>query len=161
MDFSLIVIGGKEVLFSECDRHFFEKKTRLKASSCGKTFYAANGSGTIHRLIMGLVPNDGFEVDHINHNTLDNRRENLRVCTKSENQRNKRSMPGTSKFKGVFWHSAARKWAACITESGRNKYIGVFNVEEDAARAYDREALLLYGEFAYMNFPAQQTASAS
>lgn len=103
----------------------------------------------MHKMITGWP-----ETDHENSNGLDNRRSNLRRVTRAQNCANSRKRPGvTSRFKGVSWHSAAAKWEACIYAHGRKKHLGVFVNEEDAAKAYDREAKTLRGEFARLNFP--------
>lgn len=106
----------------------------------------------MHREIMGNPPND---VDHINGNGLDNQRSNLRHATNSQNQRNRRrtrGTRGTSQYKGVYWHLANHKWCASIQVNQHNIYLGSFDSEEDAARAYDKAALEHFGEFASPNF---------
>jgi hypothetical protein len=95
----------------------------------------------------------GMVCDHINHNSLDNRRCNLRVCTPSQNGYNRLpNKKGTSRFKGVYWHKVARKWVAEIGYKNRMIHIGCFNYEEDAAIAYDDMAIKLFGEFACLNY---------
>lgn len=104
----------------------------------------------MHRLIMSAP--DGMEVDHVNHNGLDNRRENLRLCTHVENSRNSRRRAcNTSGYKGVY--KCDHKWRAIIGLGGRTHHLGTHATEELAARAYDAAALLHYGAFANLNFP--------
>lgn len=106
----------------------------------------------MHRLVMGAPP--GLCVDHIDHNGLNNTRRNLRLCTKAENCRNARPWKnGGSKYKGVSWHKGTRKFRAKIGYERKCKWLGVFEKEEDAARAYDKKAKELFEEFAYLNFP--------
>lgn len=91
-------------------------------------------------------------VDHINGDTLDNRRANLRVCTQAQNLANQGPKFGCSGFKGVHRHRG--KWKVTISSAKEMHYLGVFQNIEDAARAYDDAAKRLHGEFARLNFPA-------
>jgi hypothetical protein len=107
----------------------------------------------LHREIMEAGKLD--EVDHKNGDGLDNRRENLRLCTRGQNACNARktNRARSSRFKGVSWDRANRKWAAQICKDYQNRLIGRFDDEEEAARAYDEQAKILHGEFARLNFP--------
>jgi hypothetical protein len=106
----------------------------------------------MHRIIMGAQP--GQEVDHINHNGLDNRRSNLRVCTPSENQHNsKLRSDNKSGYKGVCWKKRENKWWAKIKNNNKIIFIGFFTDPVEAAHAYDAKARELFGEFASPNFP--------
>lgn len=102
------------------------------------------------RVIMKTPSN--LQVDHINHNPLDNRKENLRNCTPKENNRNKRPAGGTG-FKGVCWHKLEKKYQVSLRINGVKKYFGYHIDIIKAAKIYDREAKKYYGEFAYLNFP--------
>lgn len=105
---------------------------------------------TMHRLIMN--PPKGMDVDHINHNTLDNRKCNLRVCTRSQNCRNTTPC-GKSKYLGVYFSYYKDKSYihSDILINGKKKHLGSFKTEEDAALAYNKTALELYGEYANLN----------
>lgn len=130
---------------------------RANKNKHSKTFYAvthvrkADGTRTnlqMHRLLMP----DVSEVDHANRNGLDNRRDNLRAATSSQNGANKEMhRDNTSGFKGVFWNKA--KWNAHVRFNNKSVYLGRFDDPVEAARAYDAKALELFGEFARLNFP--------
>lgn len=121
-----------------------------------KSYYAAtnvkkeDGGRTtlkMHRLIMNAEK--GKQVDHINHNTLDNRKENLRLCTNSQNQHNQgKRINNTSGLKGISWYKRDEKWRARIELNGRAIHLGYFATKEDAYEAYCKAALELHGEFA-------------
>ncbi len=104
----------------------------------------------MHREIMGLVRGDKRQIDHINHNGLDNRRCNLRICTSAENHYNRKKTKGTSKYKGVMLCKYDR-WRAMIVKNRKNYYLGYFDNEIEAAKIYDKKANELFGEFANLN----------
>jgi len=105
----------------------------------------------MHRLISN-APRDK-QVDHISHATLDNRKQNLRICTQAQNQHNTKLRKNTSsKYKGVSWCKINKKWLTQIRINTRGVYLGSFKSEIQAARAYDRKARELFGEFALLNF---------
>jgi len=107
----------------------------------------------MHRLIT-CAPEHLF-VDHRDHNGLNNRRWNLRLCTRAENMHNQRPQQGgTSKYKGVCRNKRARKYVSQIGMNGTRKTIGYFDDEIEAAISYDLKAMELFGEFGYLNFPA-------
>jgi len=106
----------------------------------------------MHRLIMDEPK--GLFVDHRDHNGLNNRKTNLRLCTKKQNQENRRpNRGGTSKYKGVHWCNTYKKFRARICHNGKRIHLGYFEDEIEAAKAYDKKARELFGEFAYLNFP--------
>lgn len=110
------------------------------------------GSGKwlpIHRELT-QVPKD-LEVDHINHDKLDNRRENLRVCTHAENVRNL-VRRGSSGFRGVQRVTTKTPtWYAHVSLNGKRHHLGSFATPHEAAAAYNRAVLELHGEFALLN----------
>jgi hypothetical protein len=126
--------------------------------------YARTGANPtlMHRLVWTMANGDipsGYEIDHVEHGPfggLDNRRLNLRLTTHAGNVRNTRKVAGTvSRFRGVYWHRAGRKWAVQIHVDDYPVYLGMFASEEDAARAYDKAAREKFGEFARPNFPLE------
>jgi|ETNvirnome_6_100_1030635.scaffolds.fasta_scaffold02407_3 hypothetical protein len=109
----------------------------------------------MHTLIIGK-PEKGMIVDHINHNGLDNTEKNLRFVTRAQNIWNSRGRKNTtSQYKGVYKPSSSNSWIARLRTGGEQAHIGSFTCEEQAARAYDRKALELWGEYAYTNFPKE------
>lgn len=111
----------------------------------------------LHRLIMNAPP--GMDVDHIDGDGLNNRKSNLRICTRSQNLQNQKPRGGTSAYKGVCWCKTVNLWRAYIRKDGKRSYIGYFKDEMKAASAYDRTAKSLFGEFARVNFPAVKEAA--
>lgn len=94
----------------------------------------------------------GFHTDHINGNSLDNRRENLRVCSASQNCMNsKKNKKASSKYKGVSFFKRDQNWMASITLNRKDIYLGYFDREEDAAQAYNFAAMKHFGEYARLN----------
>jgi hypothetical protein len=89
----------------------------------------------MHREILGLKRGDGLEGDHINHDSLDNRRSNLRVVTSVGNSQNTSSQKkSTSIYRGVHWAKHANKWVAHIKIDGKTRHLGCFTDELQAAR---------------------------
>lgn len=106
----------------------------------------------MHRFLMGDPP--GLQVDHVNHDGLDNRRSNLRIATQSQNKANsRRYRQNASGFKGVYRRAHYDRWSAQIAYGGRLRHLGYFNSPEEAARAYDTKARELFGAFALCNLP--------
>jgi hypothetical protein len=124
--------------------HFYAARNKIKN---GRRTYM-----TMHRQIM-KCPMD-MVIDHINHNGLDNRRDNLRMVTSQQNSWNVRKHRGnfSSQYKGVSFDNKRKKWVSAIFYNGKRISIGQFDDEEAAARAYDEKASEMFGEFACLNF---------
>lgn len=76
----------------------------------------------------------------------------MRICTVAENNMNKRSiLPSSSKYKGVSWHIIRNKWISHVKHNKKTHHLGYFDIEEDAALAYNQKAKELFGEFANLN----------
>lgn len=140
-----------------------EPRTAISREVDGKNWYRTM---TMGRLVMGDP--DGADVDHINRNPLDNRRENLRLCSRSQNAMNRgknRSWRGgatSSKYRGVYRKRCMQGggkwgpyyyWVAYIKAEGKQKSLGHYKTELEAAKAYDAGAKKYFGEFASLNFP--------
>lgn len=101
------------------------------------------------RLLMDAPKNK--VVDHINRDPLDNRKENLRICSRSQNEANSPSRGGTSQFKGVHWDKKTERWISGIKLKYKKFILGSFESEIEAAKVYDKKAREFFGEFAYLN----------
>jgi len=133
-----------------------------KLSEWGWTYHKSSGYAlrysqiTMHRQIMNLLnisPKE-IQVDHINHNKLDNRKVNLRTVSRQQNRFNlSKYKNNTSGFKGVSWHRNHQHWVARIQVDNRPIAIGSYNDKIQAAKAYDEAAKFYHKEFAYLNFP--------
>jgi hypothetical protein len=127
-----------------------EHKWNLRTSKDGNIYAKTNINDErvyLHRFIVN-APSDKI-VDHINHDTLDNRKANLRICTRQENNFNKLPYPG--KYKGVFYNKKSKKYLAYIGYNNKRRHLGSFEKLEDAISRYNEEALKLFGEYALIN----------
>lgn len=150
--------GLVTIVDDECFERF--GKFKWHTIKDGRNYYAGRNAGffpcqkkqLLHREILSAP--EGMDTDHINGNGLDNRRENLRLCTKQENNFNKRHIRNgkSSQFKGVCWDGRNLKWHARIQVDGREISLGRFYDEYEAARSYDTAARKLFGDFAAPNF---------
>jgi hypothetical protein len=143
---------GETVILDDDDYSVMAGKSwSLSSGYAARAVKGKNGWSTmyLHREIM--KPPKGMEVDHINGNRLDNRKANLRICTRTENARNAKSSTGSSRYKGVSFDKAKNKWRSDIWINGGNKFLGYFLKEFDAAEAYNETAEIHFGEFARLN----------
>lgn len=156
-----ILLGNKkEKLYTIVDDEDYAKLIKLKWNFNGGYVVHSITSGEdrgkkirMHRLIMH--PNDDDIVDHINGNTLDNRKSNLRITNETGNIRNSRKMEKkkqvTSKYKGVSWDKQMSAWKVSIRNCGKVEHLGYFNNEDVAGYVYNLKAKKIFGEFAWLN----------
>ena len=150
---------GKHAIVDNADYEWLSK-WRWQINSNGAAFRTEWKNGKtynhiqMHRDILDASHKN--EVDHINHNRLDNRRCNLRLCSRSQNAMNVRPRKGvSSKYKGVSFDAQtlniSKKWRAYINVDQKRIYLGRFCSEQGAAIAYNKAAKRLHGKFAYLN----------
>jgi hypothetical protein len=157
------ITQGHWMLVDIDDYSFVSKRKWQIKYGCGIMKYARASfvmdgkrrNKCVHQILINAPK--GMVIDHKNGNGLDNRRQNLRVCTYSQNGCNKKRTnryKETSKFKGVTWYGTNkyRKWLASITINKKTIYLGFFHTDTEAAMAFDKAALIYHGEFAYLNF---------
>lgn len=152
----LIKLSGAKDVFTIVDDEEYSELSRWTWAyhRNGYAYRATSSWGKslkffMHREIMNAP--DGYDIDHINGNKLDNRKSNLRLCNRSQNMANTPSRGGTSQYKGVGWDRTRQKWQAKITVNYRTINLGRFDIEVDAARAYNDAALHYFGSFAAIN----------
>lgn len=151
---------GKFALVDDKDYEYL-MQWKWYAGKSGNVYYASRDKamdGAQKRVLMHreiVRPEESEEVDHISHDTLDNQRRNLRICTHRQNSMNRRPNKSkiASQYKGVFRPAATRKWQASINSKGTHYHLGSFESEKNAALTYDRKAKELFGQFAWLNFP--------
>ena len=117
-----------------------------------------NGKSTwfkVHRLVFETFVRKleaGEVLDHIDRDQTNNAVKNLRACSRSENNYNSRPRKNKkSRYKGVCWNGKTSRWVVKIKANKKAHYVGVFRCEHEAACAYNKKALELHGEFAYLN----------
>jgi hypothetical protein len=143
-----IAVGrtGKCALVDEDD---YDRVASLKWSVISSGYANNKTIGLMHRFILGAPK--GMDVDHINGQTLDNRRSNLRICTRSENQRNKPAA-------GVSFNKACRKWTAQIKINRKKIHLGVFHTRQEAVAARREGERVHFGEFRWSPQPTEVAA---
>lgn len=137
---------GHVVLVSPEDAHLLRRQSWCAAERCATAYAQSRWKKKalyLHRLILS----GAAEIDHQNRNGMDNRRSNLRSCTREQNSANTRKRRNSqSPYKGVW--RMYRKWSAIIGSGSNRTYLGLYESPEAARDAYMREARLRYGEFA-------------
>lgn len=168
MTIEIKLTRGQVTIIDDEDKDLTELKwyTRIDDTGyyyAGRSIYYKNTkkykAQYLHRVIMERILERelkaGEQIDHINRNSLDNRRCNLRVCSDKENNCNRGKIftsRTTSKYKGVsFVVKGEKKWKAQISKERQWYYLGVFETEEEAALAYNKAAIKHHGEFANLN----------
>jgi HNH endonuclease/AP2 domain len=131
--------SGESVLVDDEDFDYLNQwKWHISTKRYAGRMTKVNGKRTgmyMHRIIMN--PPKGMVVDHINHNRLDNRRSNLRVCTQSFNLANQRiGKRNTSGYKGVTWDKDRKKWVAQTHKAGKHIFIGRYETLKEAIKAH-------------------------
>lgn len=141
---------GQKTIVDDCDEHFLSWKWRAQQNHHG--FYAVRSECSkenevacfLHHAILGR-PLFGLQIDHINGNSLDNRRQNLRIVTNRQNCSNQKHHRGekkkSSSYVGVSWSKNAGKWRAYISFDGTQRHLGYYLTQEDASKAYQNEYL--------------------
>lgn len=149
--YGILRLGSSEFLFDIEDLPIIKSRSWYCDKDgylvCGYYFKGVRRFARFHRIIMKALP--GQYVDHINKKKSDNRKSNLRICSKIENERNRgRYSNNRSGVTGVCFDKERRKWAANITYNNRKIHIGRFDSKEDAIRARLEKEVELFKEFA-------------
>lgn len=153
VDADMVPALGQHNWYARCESgHWYARRNEPRSANVRRQLF-------MHRIILS-APDDRM-VDHEKHRPLaerviDNRRANLRECTRAQNAMNMEPRAGgSSRYKGVGrWSHDKRKWVARIRADGKARHLGIFTDEVAAARAYDAAALQCFGVFAVLNFPS-------
>lgn len=158
-DYAEIYFNDKNCNITECTiididdlEEVSKYKWHVKKERHGFLYARNNTVGPLHRFILSLHENDitGKVVDHIDHNTLNNRKENLRICTNQQNVTNSRiPKNNTSGHKGVYWAKDKHKWTAQISINNKTIYLGRYDNIEDAIEAREKATITYYKEYNY------------
>jgi hypothetical protein len=147
--------------FEELNRYRWSKHAcgyavrSLSFEECRQLSKPLKSSMLMHRQVLGVDPHDDVLVQHLNGDRLDNRRGNLRYCTRAQHAQNARvRRDAPHGFKGVALKRG--RYVARVTIDGEKRWVGAFSTPEEAARAYDAAATHYFGRFATLNFPAEE-----
>jgi hypothetical protein len=149
---SIPLTQGKNAIVDDEDYEFINKWKWHAYKGYGGVFYAHRSlhiGKRVKHIFMHRVINEtpeGLDTDHVNGDGLDNRRENIRTATRSQNMFNRaKNKNNTSGYRGVSWHAKTQKWQVQVRVNNKNKYIGLFRSLEDAANAYKERSKELIG----------------
>ena len=149
-----ITLTQEQVALVDDEDYEWLNQWKWHALKCRNTYYAVREknrkSVLMHRQILNAQPRE--EIDHNNHNGLDNRKSKIRICTHIQNMQNQKSRIHTSKFKGICWNKKRQNWQVQIRVNGKRIWLGYFRKEIEAALAYDLAAKYYFGDFARLNF---------
>ena len=141
---------GRFALVDDDDFEYLNQSNWNAVHNPNEDTFRVVGTITMSRIIM-KCPAD-FVVDHINHDTLNNCKDNLRIVTRSQNMMNQTPQKNTSsKFKGVYWSYKSNKWITQIFFKGKHIHLGCFDDEVLASRVYNVMAKYLFGKYARLN----------
>lgn len=152
-----LIAVWKKVLVDDEDFEKVNKYTwHLTSNGYVRTnYYKQNGKrGPLYltRYILNIMEEDEIEIDHIDRNKLNNQKENLRYCDRSQNMWNQ-GPRSNRKYKGAYFHKQSGKWQSMIMYGRKMIALGLYETEIEAAEAYDVAAKQYFKEFAYLNFP--------
>ena len=162
-----LTIKGYEVLVDDEDvdkilQHtWYVNSTSVKERGMHYFYTVTHSRGKkqfiyLHRFLLGCTVNDGFDVDHIDHNGLNLCKQNLRKCAHKDNIKHQNKHIGsTSGYKGVHWSKCAERWQARITSDNVEYYLGLYDSKEAAARVYDKACIHFHKDFSILNFPRE------
>jgi hypothetical protein len=150
---------GKVAIVDDEDYEYLNQWKWQANQKKSKRFYAYRGKKIdgkykmiyLHRFVLNIIDKNIF-IDHVNMNPLDNRKQNLRICNRSQNQMNKNVQKNNiSGYKGVHFDKRTNKFFSYVTVNKKRYWLGYFIDPIDAAKAYNKGAIKFHGEFANLN----------
>ena len=152
------IYGGKITLvddedYDQLNQYKWQLDSSGKGEGYARTNLYTNKKTIVKRMHQFLIDTPkGMQTDHIDRNSLNNQKSNLRIVTRSQNNMNRSKQNGClHKYKGVKFHKKLDKWEARIKKDKKLYYLGLFKNEIDAAKAYNKKAIEFFGEYACLN----------